>query len=187
MKNNNLLDPMMVMATFSLYGLENQKIVEEHFDEFIAYMRIIMNESDYREKISSLKPKGKICGGITLPRKDNTFCFASKIWYTIHKSSSDYYEWYWLKIGVNIRRDKYNPMNLSKIYINRIAGGKLGELIEKVHSQEFAENAKKRLCEWVYESCNDAIVEMFNCDNDNDKNNDDNLDGNILIDFGIKC
>ncbi len=185
MENNNLLDPMMVMATSSLYGLENQKIVEEHFDEFIANMRMMMSESDFREKISILKPKGRISGGITLPRKDNTFCFASKIWYTIHKSSSHYYEWYWLKIGVNIRRDKYNPMNVSKIYINRIAGGILEELIEKVHSQEFAENAKKRLCEWVYDSCNDAIVEMF--DYDNDKNKEDTPDDNILIDFGIKC
>ncbi len=179
MSNKNLLDPMMVMATSSLYGLENQKIVEEHFDEFIAYMRMMMDDSNYREKMSSLKPKGRISGGIALPRKDNIFCFTSKIWYTIHKSSSTHYEWYWLKIGVSIRRDKYDPLNVSKIYINRIAGGRLEEIIEKVHSQEFAENAKKRLCEWVYNSCNDAIMEMF--DYNDDKNNDDNLGDNILI------
>ncbi len=160
-KEEREMDSLIAGATAALYGLENQKIVEEHFDEFINDMLQHFDNPEFQERILGLKTRGRITGGIVLPKRNDLLCFANKIWYMIYRSTSAYPVWYWLKIGINLRHDEFNPMDLSKVYINRICGGDLEHIITKIHNKELAEDVKKRLAEGIYDCCYNSAMKVF--------------------------
>lgn len=158
---SNTLSPMELMATVTLYAMENQQMFEENFDEFIKFIREKFQDADFVARIHALRGRERITEAVRLPKENNIFRFIDCIWFKIERSQSMYYEFFRLSIGVNLRRDEVSPLTLQKVFIRNMVCGSLVEIIERIQADNFPQEAKNRLSKWVYECCEKDIMETL--------------------------
>lgn len=159
-ENNDItLGSMELMATAALFAMENEKAVDENFDAFFKMMVAKFGDNVFLQKLCDMRPRAVVTEGMPVIVEDNEFCFVDKIWFSLKKSNSNYYEAYQLSVGVNLRKDTFNP--LKKIFLRRVVYGNLPWIMEKINEEQFQGNLKKKLKEHVYDTYIDEIVGMF--------------------------
>lgn len=160
-QQESVLTPFEVIATATLYAIENQQMLEEHFEEFIRLIREKLQDDDFIARIKALKGRGRITEAVRLPKEDSIFRFIDRIWFKIERTQSMYYAYYHLSYGVNLRKDELNPFTFQKIYINNMVCGELEKIIGSILADDFALDAKERLTRWVYKCCEKDFMETF--------------------------
>ena len=121
----------------------------------------LFNDEKFVEQLSNLKPKGKITRGIVLTPKDDVMCFANKLWFNVQKSSSQYREWYYVGIGINLKDTELNVVRYKKIWIARMASGDIPKIRVKINSESFKADSAKLLTDHIYDSCYEAVCKLM--------------------------
>ncbi|MCH4155252.1 MAG: hypothetical protein LKF31_03005 [Muribaculaceae bacterium] len=140
----------------SFFAFENREFVEGHFNKLTVEMVKCANDEKFITNLRELKKRQRITRGITFQPED--FCFVNKIWFSIHKSTSNYYDTYSLIIGVNFELSAMCPF--AKIQ-GRVYYGFIDKLIEAMKSNEFHEKWQKLLMENVYDNLFNGYNEIF--------------------------
>jgi len=152
------LGTMESMATAALYAMENQEMVENHFDDFSTLIKERFEDDAFIARVHSLKKRGRITDSVRLPKSDKVFCFADCIWFKIERTQRSM-ESYFFSIGINMRKDRMSPFTISKIYLHQLVGGELDPIRTYLISDKFAEDTKPVFCQWVYDCCNESILQ----------------------------
>lgn len=156
-----MLSELEIGATAALYGLENEEVVKEHFDELYAKQVQCFDDDAFIAKLQAMKGRATTTVGVSVPFKDDTICFVNKLWFNVQRSSSEYWEVVYIGIGVNFKRHEYNQFSFSKLWIAHTANGTIEQIKEKIASPDFKERIGSRLQAHVYDSCEKQMNELL--------------------------
>lgn len=155
------LNPLEAGASAALYGLENRKMVDDHFDELYRLMVASFNDEGFIARLRSLRGRGVRSVGIGLNPENDGLCFINRLWFNVQHSSSTRYEIFYVGMGVNLKRSRYNPFPFSKLWIAHAANGPLETIRACIASPDFRETIGRRLGDHVFRSCNDEALRML--------------------------
>lgn len=160
-KCNNNFDPFVANASAALYGVENQKAVEENFHELYLKLVECFKDPKFLGKLQALKGRGQVTVGIDLPMKNEAIRFANKLWFQVQKSSSLYWEVYYVNIGVNFRKSPYSPFSFKKMMLSRATVGTIEKIQERISASDFEQKIGKELGEYVYECFSSETINIM--------------------------
>lgn len=158
---NNNFDPFVANASAALYGVENQNAVEENFHEL--YLKLVerFRNPKFIAKLHALKPRGQVTVAIELPMKNEAVRFANKLWFQVQKSSSLYWEVYYVSIGVNFRNSSYSPFTFKKMMIRRATVGTIEKIQDRISAPDFESKMCERLGKYVYECFSSETINIM--------------------------
>lgn len=149
MSDNSMMDAMVTEATATLYAMEHEEIVKDNFDRLYDLLIQSFDDNTFQARLRDLRPGGRVTKGIVLRPKNDAICFANKLWFNVKKTCSQYGEWYYLGIGVNLKDEYINEGFYKKLWISRTAVGDMEEIRQKIHSEGFKDRISKSLAEHV--------------------------------------
>lgn len=152
MEDNNMMDAMMTEATATLYAMEHEEIVKNNFDRLYDLLIQSFDDDTFQAGLRDLRPGGTVTKGIVLRPKNDAICFANKLWFNVKKTSSQYGEWYYLGIGVNLKDVYINEGFYKKLWISRAAVGDMEEIRQKIHAEGFKDRISTSLAKHVSET-----------------------------------
>lgn len=158
---NNNFDPFVANASAALYGVENQNAVEENFHEL--YLKLVehFRNPKFIAKLHALKPRGQVTVVIGLPMKNEAVRFANKLWFQVQKSSSLYWEVYYVNIGVNFRNSFYSPFTFKKMMLRRATVGTIEKIQDRISASDFESKMCEKLGKYVYECFSSETVNIM--------------------------
>lgn len=162
MEDNVMYDAMIAGATASLIAMSHSRIVSDNFDTFHGLMVSSFNDMKFLEDLGRLRPGGQVTRGIRLAPENDAVCFATRLWFRVKKSSSRWWDGYYVSIGINLRESDRNVTGIRTLAIARLAVGKLDDISEKIIKAEFKDNSARLLTEHVYSACYEAVCELMN-------------------------
>lgn len=160
-ETNKLFDPFVANASAALYGVENQAVVEENFPALYEKMVESFKDEQFIKKLHSLKGRGKVTVSLDIPSKNEVTRFIHKVWFQVQKSASQYWEIYYVNIGVSFQRSMYNPLGFSKMVITKATMGTIEKITERITSDDFSSKMCKELAEYVYESLSEEVINIM--------------------------
>lgn len=161
MEDNVMYDAMIAGATASLIAMSHSGIVSDNFDTFHGLMVSSFNDMKFLEDLGRLRPGGQVTRGIRLAPENDAVCFATRLWFRVKKSSSRWWDGYYVSIGINLRESDMNITGIRTLAIARLAVGKLDDISEKIIKAEFKDNSARLLTEHVYSACYEAVCELM--------------------------
>lgn len=161
MEDNVMYDAMIAGATASLIAMNHSGIVSDNFDTFHGLMVSSFNDMKFLEDLGRLRPGGQVTRGIRLAPENDAVCFATRLWFRVKKSSSRWWDGYYVSIGINLRESDMNITGIRTLAIARLAVGKLDDISEKIIKAEFKDNSARLLTEHVYSACYEAVCELM--------------------------
>lgn len=158
---NNNFDPFVANASAALYGVENQNAVEENFHEL--YLKLVerFRNLEFIGELHALKPRGQVTVAIELPMKNEAVRFANKLWFQVQKSSSLYWEVYYVSIGVNFRNSSYSRFTFKKMMIRRATVGTIEKIQDRISAPDFESKMCERLGKYVYECFSSETINIM--------------------------
>lgn len=160
-KCNNNFDPFVANASAALYGVENQNAVEENFHDLYLKLVECFGNPKFLGKLQALKGRGQVTMSIDLPMKNEAIRFASKLWFQVQKSSSLYWEVYYVNIGVNFRKSPYSPFSFKKMMLSRATVGTIEKIQKRISAPDFEAKIQKELGEYVYECFSSETINIM--------------------------
>ena len=160
-KCNYNFDPFVANASAALYGVENQNAVEENFHEL--YLKLVehFRNPEFIGKLHALKGRGQVTVAIELPMKNEAVRFANKLWFQVQKSSSLYWEVYYVNIGVNFRNSFYSPFTFKKMMLRRATVGTIEKIQDRISAPDFESKMCEKLGKYVYECFSSETVNIM--------------------------
>lgn len=147
------LDPIETEMTASLYGLENQEMVEKHFDKLYELLVDSFQDELFISRLKSMKGGARITIGVPVQPENDVLCFVNKLWFVVQCSSSKYWDAFYVGVGANLKRSSFSPFNFSKLWIAHAVNGTIEKIRERLSSPEFKKEICKLLSDHVYNSC----------------------------------
>ena len=161
MEDNVMYDAMIAGATASLIAMSHSGIVSDNFDTFHGLMVSSFNDMKFLEDLGRLRPGGQVTRGIRLAPENDAVCFATRLWFRVKKSSSRWWDGYYVSIGISLKESDMNITGIRTLAIARLAVGKLDDISEKIIKAEFKDNSARLLTEHVYSACYEAVCELM--------------------------
>ena len=160
-KCNYNFDPFVANASAALYGVENQNAVQENFHEL--YLKLVehFRNPEFISKLHALKGRGQVTVAIELPMKNEAVRFANKLWFQVQKSSSLYWEVYYVNIGVNFRKSTYSPFTFKKMMLRRATVGTIEKIQDRISAADFESKMCEKLGKYVYECFSSETVNIM--------------------------
>ena len=160
-KCNYNFDPFVANASAALYGVENQNAVQENFHEL--YLKLVehFRNPEFIGKLHALKGRGQVTVAIELPMKNEAVRFANKLWFQVQKSSSLYWEVYYVNIGVNFRNSFYSPFTFKKMMLRRATVGTIEKIQDRISAPDFESKMCEKLGKYVYECFSSETVNIM--------------------------
>ena len=160
-KCNYNFDPFVANASAALYGVENQNAVQENFHEL--YLKLVdhFRNPEFISKLHALKGRGQVTVAIELPMKNEAVRFANKLWFQVQKSSSLYWEVYYVNIGVNFRNSFYSPFTFKKMMLRRATVGTIEKIQDRISAPDFESKMCEKLGKYVYECFSSETVNIM--------------------------
>lgn len=157
MYDNVMYDVMLAGATASLIAASHSGVVRDNFETFYDLLASSFDDVEFLDKLVKLKPGGQVTRGIRLTPENDAVCFASRLWFKVRKSSSRWWEGYYVGIGISLKDSDMNVTGIRKLEISRLAVGGIDEIREKIKADCFREDCLERLTEHAYSSCYEAV------------------------------
>ena len=160
-KCNYNFDPFVANASAALYGVENQNAVQENFHEL--YLKLVdhFRNPEFIGKLHALKGRGQVTVAIELPMKNEAVRFANKLWFQVQKSSSLYWEVYYVNIGVNFSKSTYSPFSFKKMMLSRATVGTIEKIQDRISAADFESKMCEELGKYVYECFSSETVNIM--------------------------
>ena len=161
MSNKGNFDMMEIGAISTLYGMENEKMVSEHFGQLYDLLVQSFDDEHFISMLRGMKKRSVRTISLSLVPENEVLCFVNKLWFNVQHSSSEYWDGYYVGIGVNFRRSKYNPFTFSKLWLSHTANGTIEDIREKITQPDFKERVCEKLCKHIFNSCNNEMGNML--------------------------
>lgn len=188
MEDNVMYDAMITGATASLIAMSHSGIVSDNFDTFHGLMVSSFNDMKFLEELGCLRPGGQVTRGIRLAPENDAVCFATRLWFRVKRSSSRWWNGYYVSIGINLRDSNLNVTGIRKLEISRMAVGGIEEICQKINADGFGEDCLERLTEHVYSSCYESVCSLMGClpgpELKDEQQTENGIRPSLLIDFG---
>lgn len=161
MRKKCSLEPFEAEMTASLYGLENQEVVEKHFDELYELLENSFRDEKFISRLKAMKGGARITVGVPVRPEKDFLCFVNKLWFNVQCSSSQYWEAFYVGVGVNLKRSEFSPFSFSKLWIAHAANGTIEKIREQISSMNFKDEICKLLSDHVYNSCCNQVRDLL--------------------------
>lgn len=188
MEDNVMYDAMIAGATASLIAMSHSGIVSDNFDTFHGLMVFSFNDMKFLEDLGRLRPGGQVTRGIRLSPENDAVCFATRLWFRVKRSSSRWWDGYYVSIGINLRESDRNVTGIRKLEISRLAVGGIEDICQKINADGFREDCLERLTEHVYSSCYESVYGLMGYPPEHELKDEQQTEKatrpSLLIDFG---
>lgn len=151
------MEPFEAEMTASLYGLENQEMMEKHFDKLYELLVDSFQDEKFISRLQSMKGGARITIGVPVRPENDVLCFVNKLWFTVQCSSSKYWKAFYVGVGVNLKRSSFSPFSFSKLWIAHAANGTIEKIRERISSPDFKSETCQLLAEHIYNSCSNQV------------------------------